>query len=117
MDVGQAMTLVPAALPAEQKDDDELYLGQVMALLRRRSRLALSVAALIFALGGLLTLRQRIFNPIYQGSFRLLVTDPISEKDQPGGGGAGDGSALQELALRGAGSVSSTQVLIDGVKK
>jgi capsular exopolysaccharide synthesis family protein len=112
MDVGQAMTLVPAALPAEQKDDDEIDLGQVMALLRRRSRLALSVAALILALGGLLTLRQRIFSPIYQGSFRLLVTDPISEKDQPGGGGAGDGSALQELALRGAGSVSSTQVLI-----
>ena len=100
------MTLVPAVLPADQKDEDEeIDLGQVVALLRRRSRLALSVAALILALGGLLTLRQRIFNPIYQGSFQLLLTDPINN-DVEGAGGA-EGAGLQSLAVRGTGSVNT----------
>lgn len=106
MDVGPPVTLVPAVLPADQKDEDEeIDLGQVVALLRRRSRLALSVAALILALGGLLTLRQRIFNPIYQGSFQLLLTDPINN-DVEGAGGA-EGAGLQSLAVRGTGSVNT----------
>jgi polysaccharide biosynthesis transport protein len=111
LDAQQPVTLVPTVLPPVAKDDDEdeIDLGQLLALLRRRSRLALTVAALILGLGGLLTMRQRVFNPIYQGSFQLLLTDPISDNVQ--GAGGSEGAGLQSLAVRGAGQVK-TGVLV-----
>jgi len=109
MDGVQPATLVPAMLPAEQKGDDEIDLSQVVSVLRRRSRLALIVATLIFVLGGLLTLRQRLLNPIFQGSFQLQLTDPISDSVQ--GAGGSEGAGLQSLAVRGVGSVN-TGVLV-----
>jgi uncharacterized protein involved in exopolysaccharide biosynthesis len=109
MDGVQPASLVPAMLPAEQKGDDEIDLSQVVSVLRRRSRLALIVATLIFVLGGLLTLRQRLLNPIFQGSFQLQLTDPISDSVQ--GAGGSEGAGLQSLAVRGVGSVN-TGVLV-----
>jgi succinoglycan biosynthesis transport protein ExoP len=109
------VSVVPTVLPAEgwarpnrDRPPDEINLAELLALLRRRSRLALVVAALILAAGGVYTLRQRLFSPIYRGSFQLLVTDPISDKVESGG----DSPALQNVALKGPGSVNSTQVLI-----
>jgi capsular exopolysaccharide synthesis family protein len=93
----------------KDQDDDEIDLGQVVALLRRRSRLALIVAALILALGAVQTLRQRLLNPIYRGSFQLLLTDPISDTVQ--GAGGSEGAGLQSLAVRDAGQVN-TGVLV-----
>jgi len=101
--------MVPTMVAAAERDDegDDINLGEVLALLRRRSRLALVVAGLILAFGGVQTLRERILSPVYRGSFQLLLTDPISERVE----GGGEGSALQALAVKQGGSVN-TGVLV-----
>jgi capsular exopolysaccharide synthesis family protein len=74
-------------------------------MLRRRRRIALAVGLLVLGLGAVLTLRERVLRPVYQGSFQLLLTDPISETVTGAGGGAGAG--LQSLAVRSSGSVNT----------
>ncbi|MEB3332175.1 MAG: chain-length determining protein [Synechococcaceae cyanobacterium] len=87
-------------------DGDTIHLGELVAVLRRRRRLALSVFALAFGIGGVATLVERVTAPVYVGAFQLLVTDPINvkEADRPE-------AALEDLAISRVGKID-TPVLI-----
>ncbi|MCP9914185.1 polysaccharide biosynthesis tyrosine autokinase [Cyanobium sp. BA20m-14] len=70
--------------PAESEGG--LNLGEIWQAVRRRRRLALLVGSVVAAVAFGSTLKERITSPVYQGSFQLLISDPISTD---GGGGAG----------------------------
>ncbi|MDA9889431.1 polysaccharide biosynthesis tyrosine autokinase [Synechococcus sp. AH-224-G16] len=87
----------PAALAADS--NDEIDLRELWRALRRRKKLVGVTAAAVIVLAGLVTSYQRIFRPVFQGSFSLLITDPLSNE---GGGGsaaaAASGTMFEELA-------------------
>jgi len=103
-----ATTASTAPAAVEQED---LRVGELLSALRRRKRLALSVFGATLLAGALHTAWQRVHNPVFQGSFKLLVTDPINSQDRsrdPGDGGGG----LESLALQAGGSTTNTSTLI-----
>jgi len=80
---------------------DEIDLRELWRALRRRKKLVAVTAASVVTLAGLLTLYQRVFTPVYKGSFSLLITDPISSDGGSGGRAAADaasGTMFEALA-------------------
>ena len=75
--------------------DDEIDWRELWRALLRRKKLVTVVAGGVIALAAANTAYQRIINPVFQGSFRLLITDPFNSKS--GGGGMG-GSMFEQLA-------------------
>ena len=61
-------------------NDDEVDLRELWRALKRRKKLVGVTAAGILVLSGLTTAYQRIFRPVYQGSFALLITDPLNNE-------------------------------------
>ena len=59
-------------------EEEVIDLGDIWRSLVRRKKTILVTAFGIFILTGFFTAYQRIFRPVYTGSFTLLVTDPIS---------------------------------------
>ncbi len=57
---------------------DEIDLRELWRALKRRKKFVGVTAAGVIALTCMITAYQRIFRPVYQGSFALLITDPIS---------------------------------------
>ena len=88
-------------------EQEEIQIGELLQALSRRKRLALSIFGAILLAGGLHTVWQLVHNPVFQGSFKLLVSDPINSEERSGG--AGDG--LENLAKSG-GSTNDTSTLI-----
>ena len=87
---------------APEASNDEIDLRELWRVLRRRKRLVLVTAVSVVGLTALITIHQRLFKPTYQGSFTLLISDPINSDDQKSAGGgaaAGDsGSVIEQLA-------------------
>ena len=87
---------------APEASNDEIDLRELWRVLRRRKRLVLVTAVSVVGLTALITIHQRLFKPTYQGSFTLLISDPINPDDQKSAGGgaaAGDsGSVIEQLA-------------------
>jgi polysaccharide biosynthesis transport protein len=91
-----------ARLPVNQVSGSEetptesegLNLGELWQAVRRRRRLALLVGTVVAASAFGSTLWERTFSPIYQGSFQLLISDPIST----GGGAGAEGGTVENLA-------------------
>jgi len=77
--------------PAESEGG--LNLGEIWQALRRRRRLALLVGTAVAAAAFGSTVKERITSPVYQGSFQLLISDPISTD-----AGGGTGGTVESLA-------------------
>ena len=77
-------------------NDDEVDLRELWRALKRRKKLVGVTAAGILVLSGLTTAYQRIFRPVYQGSFALLITDPLN--NDSGNRAALEGGMFEELA-------------------
>ncbi|QNJ15981.1 capsular exopolysaccharide family domain protein [Synechococcus sp. A18-40] len=79
--------------------DDEIDLRELWRALQRRKKLVTVTAGSVIVLAALFTTYQRLFRPVYQGSFSLLITDPISNE---GGGRSGmanvEGTMFEQLA-------------------
>ena len=73
-----------------------LNFAELWQAVRRRRRLALLVGTLVATTAFGATLWERTFSPVYQGSFQLLISDPIST--DAGAGGAGEGGTVETLA-------------------
>jgi capsular exopolysaccharide synthesis family protein len=100
-------TASPAtASPGVEQED--IQVGKLLNALWRRRRLALSVFGAILLAGVLNTAWQRIKKPVFQGSFKLLVTDPINPSERSGGQEDG----LESLALQARGDSNNTATLI-----
>ena len=61
-------------------NNDEIDMRELWRALRRRKNLVGVTAAGVLALSGLNTAYQRIFRPVYKGSFALLITDPLNNE-------------------------------------
>ena len=81
------------------KSADDIDLRDLWRALQRRKKLVAVTAGAVFLLAALFTSYQRIFRPVYEGAFSLLITDPISNE---GGGGSGmgnvEGTMFEQLA-------------------
>lgn len=76
--------------------EDEIDLRELWRALQRRKKLVAVTAGSIIVLAALFTTYQRLFRPVYQGSFSLLITDPISNE---GSGMANvEGTMFEQLA-------------------
>ena len=81
-------------MAATQPASGGINVVEIWVAIRRRRKLALLVGASVAGLAFATTLWQRAFSPVYQGSFELLITDPISTNTGgSGGGGSGDGGS------------------------
>jgi len=72
--------------------------GGIQNLLRtikRRQTLFLFTAALVSGALAVNTIRERIFSPVYQGTFQLQISSPFEEGGSPV---AGDGGKLEAIA-------------------
>lgn len=72
--------------------------GGIQNLLRtikRRQTLFLFTSALVSGALAVNTIRERIFNPVYQGTFQLQISSPFEEGGSPV---AGDGGKLEAIA-------------------
>jgi len=90
----------PTPQVAADAGGDEIDLRELWRALRRRRKLVAVTAAGVLALSALITAYQRLFQPVYEGSFQLLITDPINADDGSGGPGAAPqgGTMIEELA-------------------
>ena len=61
-------------------DFDDVDIKQILYSIKRRKRFIISVSSFIFILICLFTGYKRILKPTYIGSFKLLITDPLSDK-------------------------------------
>jgi len=84
---------------AASGDDDSIDISELWrALLRRRKLVAITVAAVVAVTAGI-TAYQRLFRPVYEGGFQLLISDPISDENKGSGGQeALNGTMFAELA-------------------
>ena len=81
------------------KGDDEIDLGELWRALRRRKKLVGTTASAVILLAALLTAYQRVFRPVYEGAFTLLITDPISNEGRGRSGMANvEGTMFEQLA-------------------
>lgn len=80
---------------SEESGEQSFQLSTVLDVLQRRRRLALSVFSTILALGTLLSVGKQLLDPIYAGSFRLLVSDPLTVSQ----GRGSEQSDFRNLAL------------------
>ena len=80
-------------------DDDGFQLGKIFKVLQRRRRVFIAVFLLVSAASTTWLAYQRLMRPVYQGSFRMLIVDPISPTT--GGSSAGEGveGAIGAVAL------------------
>ena len=70
-------------------ESEEVDLSEIWRAIKRRKRLVAITAGTIVAASLAVTLHQRIFSPVFQGSFDLLITDPVTDQTQRG---MGDGT-------------------------
>ena len=77
--------------------DREIDLSEVWKALRRRKKIIGVVAGSIITAAVLIITHQRIFNPVFLGSFTLLITDPISNGSKSVS--ADNGALYADLAI------------------
>ncbi|PZV05947.1 MAG: chain-length determining protein [Cyanobium sp.] len=75
----QFVPIERSSLSSEPKGRD---LSDLLFAVRRRKRLVLLTTGAILAVTIALTIYQRRFTPVFQGSFDLLISDPISDGNE-----------------------------------
>ena len=97
MQVRDLATSQPAGINPSTSDD-EIDLRELWRALGRRRKLVAITAAGIVAAAGLLTLYQRVVAPVYEGSFSLLISDPINSEGRSAESAAPQGTLIEQLA-------------------
>ena len=76
--------------------DGSVNIREVWRALLRRKKLVGLTTFVIFTFSAATTIHERLFKPVYQGSFALLITDPISNEGR--GGGSSGNPMFEQLA-------------------
>lgn len=74
--------------------NDEIDLREVWKSIVRKKKIVIFTTSIIFFIGAFNTIKNRIYNPIYTGSFLLLINDPINAST-----GAGISKAPSSLSF------------------
>ena len=80
---------------SSETDSEGLNFGAILQAVRRRRRLALLVASTVAGVAFSATVWERVTAPTYQGSFQLLISDPISNETT---GAGAQGGTVETLA-------------------
>lgn len=80
-----------------ESDGEQINLADLWRALRRRQRLIVVTAGAILAATIIATIHERIYSPVFQGSFDLLISDPVSTNTQKNTDVA-NGTIFQQLA-------------------
>ncbi|MGB7565614.1 MAG: chain-length determining protein [Prochlorococcaceae cyanobacterium] len=88
----------PRELPQAEKEG--FNLTTLIRVIRRRRRPFLITAVAVALFQTSQTLYKLYFDPVYQGGFTLLISDPVNDRPSGGGGGGGSdgGGAIESLA-------------------
>ncbi len=81
---------------AESFKEDEIDFKALLRALLRRKKLVLVTAATIFTLNVFYIGYKRIFRPVYEGSFTILISDPLTSRS----GGLSDGTPDRSLIFK-----------------
>ena len=73
----------------------ESGIQNLLRTIKRRQTLFLFTSALVSGALAINTIRERIFSPVYQGSFQLQITSPFDDGNSPV---AGDGGKIEAIA-------------------
>ena len=57
---------------------DTIDVSELLKIFRRRQKIIFATASSVLVLCGVYSVYQRVFNPIYKGSFSLLISDPFA---------------------------------------
>jgi succinoglycan biosynthesis transport protein ExoP len=76
-------------------ENNESGIQNLLRTIKRRQTLFLFTSALVSGALALNTIRERIFNPVYQGTFQLQISSPFDESSSPV---SGDGGKLEAIA-------------------
>jgi polysaccharide biosynthesis transport protein len=79
-------------------DGDAIRLGELRKILQRRKRVLLITLLAVTAASTAWLGYQRLVHPVYEGHFRMLITDPVSPTGGAGANQAGD-SPIAAVAL------------------
>jgi len=71
-------------------EDDEINFNDLFQGILRRKKFVFSSTILIFLISIIFTSFERIFYPVYRGSFSMLTNDPMLEKDSSSPSNRGD---------------------------
>jgi polysaccharide biosynthesis transport protein len=63
----------------EGEGEESINLGEIWRAIQRRKRLIALTAGVLFAFSVASTINERIHSPVFQGSFDLLINDPLSD--------------------------------------
>lgn len=106
-----------------ESDGEQINLADIWRALRRRQRLIVVTAGAILAATIIATIHERIYSPVFQGSFDLLISDPVSSNTQNNSDAPG-GTIFQQLAKNSSSAdlptlieVLRSPVLLDPVAK
>lgn len=72
-------------------------LGGLVRTVKRRQSVFLITFAVVTGVLAINTLRQRIFNPVFQGGFQMQITNPFDNSGVGGGGGSVESIARSEV--------------------
>lgn len=75
-------------LIADANEPEGIQLATLLKIIRRRRRVFLATLAGVTIIGTGINVYQRVFQPVFQGAFTLLINDPISATS--GGDSAGN---------------------------
>ncbi len=64
------------------EENNDFFLKDAANSILRRKKLVIFSSSLLFFLNSGYYIKQRIFNPIYEGSFNLLIKDPVNTSTQ-----------------------------------
>lgn len=98
--------------PATAGADDNLDLSELWRALRRRRKLVGITAAAILTLTAGITVYQRLFRPVYEGGFQLLISDPISDENRGGGGQQVPGGTMYAQLARNTTSANIPTLIV-----
>ena len=86
---------MPSGRGAIAKDDEGIKLVDVWKTAQRRRKLIITVSGVVFTLWLLNAVYQRVANPLFSGSFSILISDPLNDDRR---GKSGGGARIEQLA-------------------
>ena len=92
----------PDPRPAPVVEKEGFNLTSLIRVIRRRRRPFLLTVVAVTLFQASQTLYKLYFNPVYQGGFTMLISDPVNDRPSGGGGGGSSGNdgggAIESLA-------------------
>ena len=78
--------------------DGEIDLSEIWKSVVRKKRILFVTASFIFLLSIINTVKRRVFNPIYSGSFSVLISDPLDSSQNRGNQAGNITSVFKNIA-------------------